>query len=247
MKHIAFILTLLLAAPMLCAQTDTLPGPVGDTAATCGNGGGRKLSLHLGVQAGAKFNLTSHTPYDAPYSLLLQIPFVAEIPLPIERMTAIGGLRYDGEWSLLRYNVAPAEGGGLEFLTTPGTGRQTAVMFHSYLGLTGEVQWQAVPSNRRVLRLSLDYYLAYDVSRYLTIRNRDVRITYFGTQTSTSRTVVESSDPMFQPWKLEIGLTASTDLLGIIHGVRFFANLLPTYIDPASGEKIYNTGMMIYF
>ena len=247
MKQIVFILTLLLAAPMLCAQTDTLPGPVGDTAATCGNGRGHKLSLHLGVQAGAKFNLTSGTPYDAPYSLLLQIPFVAEIPLPIERMTAIGGLRYDFEWSALRYSVTPADGVGLAFQTTPTTGRQTAVMFHSYLGLCGEVQWQAVPSNRRVLRLSLDYYLAYDVSRYLTIRNRDVRITYFGTQTSTSRTVVESSDPMFQPWKLEIGLTAATDLLGIIHGVRFFTNLLPTYIDPASGQKIYNTGMMIFF
>lgn len=247
MKHIAFILTLLLATPMLCAQTDTLSGPVGDTAVTCGNGGGRQLSLHLGVQAGARLNLTSHTPYDAPYSLLLQIPFVGKFPLPIERMTAIGGLRYDFEWSPLRYSVTPADGGGLAFQTTPTTGRQTAVMFHSYLGLTGEVQWQVFKSSHRALRLSLDYYAAYDVSRYLTIRNRDARTTYFGTQTSTGKTVVESSDPMFQPWKLEIGLTAATDVLGIIHGVRFFTNLLPTYIDPASGEKIYNSGMMIYF
>ena len=247
MKQIVFILTLLLAAPVLRAQTDTLPSPVGDTAATCGNGGGRQLSLHLGVQAGAKFNLTSHTPYDAPYSLLLQIPFVGKFPLPIERMTAIGGLRYDFEWSFLRYNVTPVDGGGIDFLTTPTTGRQTAVMFHSYLGLTGEVQWQVFKSSHRALRLSLDYYAAYDVSRYLTIRTRDARNTYFGTQTSTGKTVVESSDPMFQPWKLEIGLTASTDVLGIIHGIRFFTNLLPTYIDPASGEKIYNTGMMIYF
>ncbi len=247
MKHIAFILTLLLAAPVLRAQTDTLPSPVGDTAATCGNGGGRQISFTLGVQAGTKFNLTSGTPYDAPYSLLLQIPFVGVIPLPVERLTAIGGLRYDFEWSFLRYNVTPVDGGGIDFLTTPTTGRQTAVMFHSYLGLTGEVQWQVFKSSHRALRLSLDYYAAYDVSRYLTIRTRDVRNTYFGTQTSTGKTVVESSDPMFQPWKIEIGLTASTDLLGIIHGVRFFANLLPTYIDPASGEKIYNTGMMIFF
>ena len=247
MKQIVFILTLVLAAPVLHAQTDTLPSLVPDTAATCGNGGGRQLNITLGVQAGARFNLTSHTPYDAPYSLLLQIPLVAMVPLPIDRMTAIGGLRYDFEWSPLRYNVTPAEGGGLDFLTTPTTGRQTAIMFHSYLGLCGEVQWQAVPSNHRVLRLSLDYYLAYDVSRYLTIRTRDARTTYFGTQTSTSKTVVESSDPMFQPWKLEIGLTAATDVLGIIHGVRFFTNLLPTYIDPASGEKIYTSGMMIYF
>lgn len=247
MKRVTIILlTFVLLTPMLQAQTDTV-STVPDTAATCGNGGGRQLSLHLGVQAGAKFNLTSHTPYDAPYSLLLQIPFVGKFPLPIERMTAIGGLRYDFEWSFLRYNVTPVDGGGIDFLTTPTTGRQTAVMFHSYLGLTGEVQWQVFKSSHRALRLSLDYYAAYDVSRYLTIRTRDARITYFGTQTSTGKTVVESSDPMFQPWKLEIGLTAATDVLGIIHGVRFFTNLLPTYIDPASGEKIYNSGMMIYF
>lgn len=247
MKQIVFILTLLLAAPVLCAQSDTLCGSASDTAATCADGGGRRISLHLGVQAGARLNLTSHTPYDAPYSLLLQVPLVGKFPLPVERLTAIGGLRYDFEWSPLRYSVTPLDGGGISFLTTPTTGRQTAIMFHSYLGLCGEVQWQAVPANRRVLRLSLDYYLAYDVSRYLTIRTRDARNTYFGVQTSISKTVVGSDDPMFQPWKLEIGLTAATDMLGIIHGVRFFTNLLPTYIDPASGEKIYTSGMMIYF
>lgn len=243
MKRIVIILAFTLTVSSLYAQTDTLP----DSLSACGNGERRQMNLHLGVQAGTKFNLTSHTPYDTPHSLLLQIPLVAEIPLPVDRLTATGGLRYDFEWSLLRYNVTPVDGGGIDFLTTPTTGRQTAVMHHSYIGLTGEVEWQVFPGSRRALRLGLDYYAAYDVSRYLTIRNRDARNTYYGTQTSIDKTVVESSDPMFQPWKLELGLTLSTDMLGIIHGVRFFTNLLPTYIDPASGIKIYNTGIMIYF
>ncbi|MBQ8703099.1 MAG: hypothetical protein IJ524_01835 [Bacteroidales bacterium] len=242
MKRIAIILSLVLAASALPAQTDTLP----DSLSACGNGGRRQVNLTLGVQAGMKFNRTDYTPYDAPHSLLLQIPLVATIPLPVDRLTAIGGLRYDFEWSFLRYNVTRVDGGGIDLLTTPTTGRQTATMFHSYLGLTGEVQWQVVPGNHRALRLGLDYYVAYDVSHYLTIRTLDARNTYFGVLTSSDRTVVESGDPMFQPWKLEVGLTLSTDMLGIIHGVRFFTNLLPTYIDPASGTKIYNTGMMIY-
>lgn len=246
MKQIIVILTLMLAAPMVQAQTDTVANSLPDTAATCGNGRGRQLSLTLGVQAGTKFNIGSQTPYDSRYGLLLQVPLVGTIPLWSDRWIAIGGLRYDFEWSPLHYNITPVEGGGLDFLTTPTTGRQTAIMYHSYVGLTGEIQWQAVRRNRRALRLSFDCYFAYDVSHYLTIRTRDARNTYFGTQTSTGKTVVESSDPMFQPWKLELGFTLSTDLLGIIHGVRFFTNLLPTYIDPASGEKIYNTGMMIY-
>lgn len=243
MKRFVIILTLMLLTPMLHAQTDTPP----DTLSTCGNGKGRQTSLTLGVQAGTRLDLANHTPYDSRYSLLVQIPLVASIPLPVDRLTAIGGLRYDFEWSFLRYNVTPVEGGGIDFLTTPTTGHQTATMFHSYLGLTGEVQWQVVPNNRRALRLGLDYYLAYDVSHYLTIRNRDARNTYNGVRTSVEKTVIGADDPMFRSWKLEVGFTLSSDLLGIIHGVRFYTNLLPTYVNPTTGEKIYNTGMMIYF
>lgn len=242
MKRIVIILSLMLLTPMLRAQTDTLP----DTLSACGNGKGRQANLTLGVQAGTRFDLASHTPYDSRYSLLLQIPLVATIPLPVDRLTAIGGLRYDFEWSFLRNNVAPVESGGIDFLTIPTTGHQTATMFHSYLGLTGEVQWQVVPNNSRALRLGFDYYLAYDVSHYLTIRNRDARNTYNGVRTSVEKTVVGADDPMFRPWKLELGFTLSSDLLGIIHGVRFFTNLLPTYVDPATGKKIYLSGINIY-
>ena len=49
-----------------------------------------------------------------------------------------------------------------------------------------------------------------------------------------------------QPWKVELGMTLSTSVIGLVHGVRLFANLLPTYIDPATGEKIYTSGISLF-
>lgn len=216
--------------------------------AQCGadsTGSKRQVTLTLGVQGGATLFTTGNTTYDSPYGLRLQIPLVTTIPLS-DSWQLVTGLRYDFEWAPLRYNVEPAAGGGLDFMTTAATGRQTAVMHHSYLGIPIEVEWYPFRNNHRVMSLSLDIYGGYAVSRYLKIHTRDARSTYFGTQTSRGSEVVESSDPMFQPWKLEVGLTVGTDMLGLIHGVRFFTNLLPTYRDPASGQKIYTSGMTFY-
>jgi len=41
-------------------------------------------------------------------------------------------------------------------------------------------------------------------------------------------------------------LTLSTSVIGLVHGVRLFANLLPTYVDPATGEKIYTSGITLF-
>ena len=57
-------------------------------------------------------------------------------------------------------------------------------------------------------------------------------------------TVLHSS--AIQPWKLEVGLTLSTDVIGLTHGLRLFTNLLPTYKDPATGEKFYTSGVTLF-
>lgn len=236
MKRIFFFIAALGLATAVNAQC-------GDDS-TYSNGEVR-TTLTLGVQAGATLFTMGQTPYDSPYGLTLQLPLVVTIPLS-DSWSLLTGLRYDFEWAPLRYNVEPAAGGGLDFVTTPATGRQTAMMHHSYLGIPIEVEWYPFRNNHRLLHLSLDIYGGYAVSRYLKIHTRDARNTYFGTQTSRGSEVVESSDPMFQPWKLEVGLTVGTDMLGLLHGVRFFTNLLPTYRDPASGQKIYTSGMTFY-
>lgn len=239
MKRIFFIIAALGLATAVNAQC-------GDDTTSLNGEGRRQTTLTLGVQAGATLFTMGQTPYDSPYGLTLQLPLVVTLPLS-DSWSLLTGLRYDFEWAPLRYNVEPAAGGGLDFMTTPATGRQTSVMHHGYLGIPLKVDWYPYRNNHRLLSLSFDVYGAYAVSRYLKIHTRDARHTYYGAQTAYGSEVVESSDPMFQPWKLELGLTIGTDMLGMLHGVRFFTNLLPTYRDPATGQGIYTSGMTFYF
>ncbi|MBP5328182.1 MAG: hypothetical protein J6Y98_09780 [Bacteroidales bacterium] len=237
MKRIIILAVILSMSPFLIAQTST------DTTVVPHEKILQKVDL--GIEAGISLLNNSHSPYSASPSYVFRLPLTAHLKLA-ERWNLNVGLRYDFQWDILRHNVTPAEGGGIELLTTPTTGRQTATAFHSYLGIPLELEWLLTPNSRSGLRLSADIYAAYAVSEYLTIRTLDARNTYYGMQRGTYKEVVESDDPMFQPWKLEIGLKVSTDAIGLLHGIRFFTNLLPTYIDPATNQKIYTSGITLF-
>ena len=235
MKRILILIVALSLVQTLCAQTDTNYAPQDKTL----------LKVDLGFEAGFSLLNKETSPYNASQSYVLRLPLMAHLRLA-QRWQLNVGLRYDFQWDILRYNVKPAEAGGIGLLTTPTTGRQTATVHHSYMGIPLEIEWLLTPANRNGLRLKADIYAAYAVSEYLTIRTLDARNTYYGMRRGSYKEVVESDDPMFQPWKLEIGLTVSTDEIGLLHGIRFFTNLLPTYIDPTTGQKIYNSGITLF-
>ena len=50
---------------------------------------------------------------------------------------------------------------------------------------------------------------------------------------------------VFNPWKLEVGLSFNTRHLGIIHGVRVFTNLLPEYKPGVTTDKFRSVGIEI--
>ncbi|MBR6227148.1 MAG: hypothetical protein IKQ79_02495 [Bacteroidales bacterium] len=52
-------------------------------------------------------------------------------------------------------------------------------------------------------------------------------------------------DNIFNPWKLEIGLSFNTQHLGIIHGLRVFTNLLPEYKPGVTTDKFRSVGVEI--
>jgi hypothetical protein len=53
----------------------------------------------------------------------------------------------------------------------------------------------------------------------------------------------EDVDDIFNPWKLEVGLSFNTNHLGILHGVRVFTNLLPEYKPGVTTDKIRSVGI----
>lgn len=53
----------------------------------------------------------------------------------------------------------------------------------------------------------------------------------------------EDVNDIFNPWKLEVGLSFNTNHLGVFHGIRVFTNLLPEYKPGVTSDKIRSIGI----
>jgi len=50
---------------------------------------------------------------------------------------------------------------------------------------------------------------------------------------------------LFNPWKLEVGVSFNTNLIGFFHGIRVFTNLLPEYKPGVTTDKFRSIGVEI--
>lgn len=240
MKRIAtitFVIALTLAAQ---AQSDTTNAFVGDDTAS----GKRMAWLDFGLSASATMyaNGNDLSPYYSKYGFGLHLPLMAHYELN-SHWTFAAGLQYDFIWSPLHYRVVPtADGEGIDFPTTPQIGTQNGYVFDSYLGFPIKASW--CPFGNNDLFFTFDVHPAYAVTRHITLTNTDISRNGIETSASIDDDIVRGSS--LQPWKLEVGITLGTSRVGLIHGLRFFTNLLPTYKDAVTGEKIYISGMSIF-
>ena len=239
MKRIATITFAIALAFAVHAQNDTIsPSVGGDTIS-----GKRTLRIDFGLSASATMyaNGNDMSPYYSKYGFGLHLPLMAHYELN-KHWTVSAGLQYDFIWSPLYYRVEPtADGNGIDFPITPQSGTQHGYVFDSYLGFPLNASWSFSNNN---LFFTFDVHPAYAVTRYFSLNNTDISRNGVGVSASTEKDKVQGTS--LQPWKLEVGLTFGTSRLGLIHGLRFFTNLLPTYKDAVTGEKIYISGMTIF-
>lgn len=236
MKRIATITFAIALALAAQAQNDTISAFVGDDTAS----GKRTAWLDFGLSASATMyaNGNDMSPYYSKYGFGLHLPLMAHYELN-KYWTFSAGLQYDFIWSPLYYRVEPtADGEGIDFPTTPQVGTQHGYVFDSYLGFPIKASW--CPFGNNNLFFTFDVHPAYAVTRHITLTNTDIS----RNGSSTDEDIVRGSS--LQPWKLEVGITLGTSRVGLIHGLRFFTNLLPTYKDVVTGEKIYISGMSIF-
>ncbi len=219
-----------------------------DTA--CEGFGQNKLTIDLGLSANATLfaNGNDMSPYYSKFGFGLQIPLMAHWQFaPMWQFST--GLRYDFSWEPIYYSVQPAgttledmEERGITFYdgTTPTT--QKSFAFHSYVGIPVELKWSPLPDEKGLIDLSLDLFFGVAVTQHIQIediiRNADGTMQYEGYNNSNYNAM--------NPLKLEIGLTLSSDRIGLIHGIRLFTNLLPSYKDYISNEKIYLSGISMF-
>ena len=224
--------------------------PLADTAVAdslrCQGQSESRVNLVLGLSAGYSMFMQDINPYCSTHGYTLQLPLLLHYQMsPHWRLST--GLRYDFNWDPLKYRITYGPDQPLTIDTGAFRGRQNAYAFHSYLGVPLQLTWYPMPKDRGVLSVSFDLYAAYAVSRHLVVKEEDDR--YYDPYTlgvGGSGSDDEYGDPSMLPWKLEVGLSLNTNVLGLIHGVRFYADLLPLYREPVSGEKIRNFGMTIF-
>ncbi len=246
MKRIVILLSVLCLTVGSHAQSDGTA--VRDSILT--SGVPNSFSIDLGVTVGATLyaNGNDHSPYYSKHGFSVQIPLMAHWNVS-PRWCLSSGLRYDFNWDPLYYAVEPVYSSddigraveeGLQFNQTPTTATQKSYAFHSYIGIPLEVKWHPFPKYRNYFGIALDCYAAFAVKQFFDIDNIIPRSDGF------SSDGYHSDFNAMNPWKVEVGLSLTTGKLGLVHGLRLFTNLLPTYTDPTTGEKIYSTGMTIF-
>ena len=219
-----------------------------------------RTSLTLGISAGATFYNSDNnpSPYYSKYGLQLQVPLVLDWRVsPHWRLGA--GLRYDLCWDPLYYAVKVNNVFSNETYSTDGIvfesdaveGRQSAYVMRHYIGVPLRATWYPVKREPRLLGVTFDLFAGYAFGSFVHTNTTWAHYvqqngnTFLNVNNRSDETIPD--DPTLLPWKLELGVTLSTDVLGLLHGVRFFMNLLPSYREPTTGYTLYMHGMTLFF
>lgn len=210
-----------------------------------------RMSLELGLSAGVTLfaDGNDNSPYYSIYGFVVNLPLTFRYFVsPRWRLGA--GLRYDFCIDPLFYNVKENEvsnGGtyatnGIGFDTTPVVSHKRAYASHNYVGIPLQATWYPWPKDRGALNFTFDFFAGYSFATIVNIRT----IHADRYMSSFNGNDLSSDDSTLLPWKMELGITMATDIIGLLHGIRFFVNLLPTYRDPATGDNLYFSGMTLY-
>ena len=218
-----------------------------------------RISLDLGLSAGFTLFSTDNetSPYYSKQGLLLQVPILLRYQVsPHWRLAT--GLRFDINYNPLHYNVDQHwvdDGNGYRYVdgldfgnyaSGRDEGKQHAYTLFGYFGIPLQATWYPWPHERRLLGVTADLYAGYAFVSNLGLNASYADRSFGGSVGLNEVEHVKTQDDSLLPWKLELGVTLSTDVLGLLHGVRFFVNMLPSYRDPLSGEGLYLHGVTFF-
>lgn len=212
-----------------------------------------RVSLELGLRI--KGTLLSHdnegSPYYSRYGFGIEVPLMLGYRVsPHWKLS--GGVMVDLCWRPFYYSVktipTPDDGSnGIDFATTATSGHSFPYAFRTYVGIPIEATWYPWKRDPGVLGVKFDLFAGYDVFILAIEKNTLITRDNTGIQIEDdSDYLLMPDDPTLLPWRLEAGITLQTNVIGLIHGVRFFVNFLPTYHDPLADDYLFEHGMTIY-
>jgi hypothetical protein len=145
------------------------------------------------------------------------------------------GIRMNSNWKYLSHQVS-YEADAL--VVTDGQGDfQRNRLASAYIGIPVSLSYYL--GKRQTESFSLDLFCGRLFGEVLNTSIDPTKSIGFKNWTK------EYIDGVFNPWKLEVGLSFNTQHLGIIHGVRVFTNLLPEYKPGVTTDKFRSVGIEI--
>ena len=135
--------------------------------------------------------------------------------------------------SLVVFNQLKLNENGLEIIDGQTPIQQNRLV-NDYLGIPAELhfslgeQWKS--------SLSVDAFFGRRIRGLLRTR---------GPEDNYKDWAIEDAASLFNPWKLEVGFSVNTNLIGFIHGIRVYTNLLPEYNKAVTTEKFRSIGVEI--
>ena len=116
---------------------------------------------------------------------------------------------------------------------------QRCRLYNNYIGIPVELNYYL--GKRQTESVALDLYCGRLLGETLVTSKDPTKpfglVLFPGTK--------DLLDNVFNPWKLEAGLSFNTQHLGFIHGIRVFTNLLPEYKPGVTTDKIRSVGVEI--
>lgn len=144
------------------------------------------------------------------------------------------GLSFNSTWMRLNFPVEMGEN-GLEVLDGPETFQQNA-LYSGYLCVPVTLYYHF--GKQKLNSFSLDFTTGYLLNgQLLTSYPELVPNAWIGTEYRS----------LFNPWKMEVGISFNTNIIGIIHGFRVYTNLLPEFNKNFTTEKFKSFGFEIKF
>lgn len=194
------------------------------------------LDIGLGIQHG-NTPTNPNSPFLQYNTVSLNIGFTTYFKLG-NRWGLRTGLQWNENRKSLCHQVKYEND---ELIVVDGQGEyQRNRLYIQYLGIPVSLDYYL--GKRQTESLSLDLYCGRLIGEAL-VTSKDptkpfgIGVLFPGT--------IDHLDNIFNPWKLEVGLSFNTRHLGIIHGVRVFTNLLPEYKPGVTTDKFRSVGVEI--
>ena len=113
----------------------------------------------------------------------------------------------------------------------------------------GDFQRNKLTYNYLGIPITMNYYLGKHGTESLSLDFYCARLLGEHLRSTTDPTKLFSRTKekvdVFNPWKIEVGLSFNTQHLGFFHGIRVFTNLLPEYKPGVTTDKFRSVGVEI--